>query len=126
MALKDFSILLEKINVNSTKKDISLVSGFNAYTQYIESVCKTQKGELISNMDLGSDYFAYIFDGQADIGALEVSMAAYIQAAIPDISNVSVSVEYASDTNFQFLVNYELSNGISKQSKANAFIEVDI
>lgn len=126
MALKDFSILLEKINVNTTNKDISLVSGFNAYTQYIENVCKTQKGELISNMDLGSDYFSYIFDGQADVGALEVSMAAYIQAAITGISDVSVSVEYASDTSFQFLVSYSLSNGISKQAKANAFIEVEI
>ena len=64
MALKDFSILLEKIYTDSSKKDLAVVSGFNAYSQYIEAVCKTQKGELVSNMNLGSDYFKYIFNGQ--------------------------------------------------------------
>ena len=126
MALKDFSILLEKINVTSTNKDLALVSGFNAYTQYIENVCKTQKGELVSNMDLGSDYFNYIFDGQADLGSLEVSLAAYIQAAIPALSNVSVNVEYVSDTSFQFLVSYAVTDGLKTQAKANAFIEVTL
>jgi phage baseplate assembly protein W len=126
MALKDFSILLEKVNVTATKKDIGMVSGFNAYAQYIENVCKTQKGELVSNMNLGSNYFSFIFDGQANTGTLENAMAAYIQSAVPALSNVKVTVQYASDTLFQFLINYSVTNGINSQSKASTFIEVEI
>ena len=102
--VKDFSILFEKINSSSTKKDIGLVSGFNAYSQYIENICKTQKGELVSDISLGSDYFSYIFDGQANPGILENNMAAYISSAIPVLINVKVKLEYASDNVFQFLI----------------------
>jgi phage baseplate assembly protein W len=126
MAIKDFSILLEKVNVTSAKKDIGLVSGFNAYSQYIENVCKTQKGELISNMNMGSNYFNFIFNGQADTGSLENAMAAYIQAAIPALSKVKVNLQYADLNSFQFLITYSLSNGISNQSNATTFIEVQL
>jgi hypothetical protein len=126
MALKDFSILLEKISTNSTKKDLAVVSGFNAYSQYIEAVCKTQKGELVSNMNLGSDYFKYIFNGQGNVGSLEVSLAAYISAAIPELSNVQVNVEYITDTVIQFLVTYLITDGINTQNKASTYIEVQL
>ena len=126
MALKDFSILLEKISTDSTKKDLAIVSGFNAYSQYIEAVCKTQKGELVSNMNLGSDYFKYIFNGQGNIGSLEVSLAAYISAAIPELSNIQVNVEYITDTVIQFLVTYLITDGINTQNKASTYIEVQL
>jgi hypothetical protein len=126
MALKDFSILLEKISTDSSKKDLSVVSGFNAYAQYIEAVCRTQKGELVSNMNLGSDYFKYIFNGQANIGSLELSLAAYIHAAIPELSNVQVNVLYISDTLFRFLVTYLITDGINTQNKASTYIEVPL
>ena len=51
MAIRDFSILFEPVQTATSNKDISLVSGFNAISQYIEHVLKTQKGELISNMN---------------------------------------------------------------------------
>ena len=126
MAIKDFSILFEKINSSSTKKDIGLVSGFNAYSQYIENVCKTQKGELVSDINLGSDYFSYIFDGQANIGLLENNMAAYINSAIPSLTYVKVEVQSASDTVFQFLIYFSTSDGIVKQSNTSTFIEVEL
>jgi hypothetical protein len=126
MAIKDFSILFEKINSSSTKKDIGLVSGFNAYSQYIENVCKTQKGELVSDISLGSDYFSYIFDGQANPGILENNMAAYISSAIPVLINVKVKLEYASDKVFQFLIYFSTSDGIIKQSNTSTFIEVEL
>lgn len=126
MAKKDFSILLEKVSINNAKKDISLVTGFNAYAQYIEVVCKTQKGELVSDMSLGSNYFEYIFDGQADLPALETSLAGYIQAAIPNLTNVRVNTEYSSVDQFQFLVYYSVSDGINKQTDNTTFIEVEI
>jgi len=126
MAIKDFSILFEKINSSSTKKDIGLVSGFNAYSQYIENVCKTQKGELVSDINLGSDYFSYIFDGQSNIGLLETNMAAYINSAIPSLTDVKVNVQYASDTVFQFLIYFSTSDGIITQSNTSTFIEVEL
>lgn len=126
MAKKDFSILLEKVNVTDSKKDIGLVTGFNAYAQYIEVVCKTQKGELVSDNNIGSNYFAYIFDGQANLPALENSLAGYIQAAIPYITNVSVKTQYSSADQFQFLVYYSVSDGINKQTNNTTFVEVEI
>jgi phage baseplate assembly protein W len=126
MALKDFSILLEKVNSKSSKKDIGMVSGFNAYSQYIENILKTQKGELVSNMNLGSDYFSYIFSGQAQVGPLESGLAAYIESAIPVMNNVKVRLEYASDTQFQFFITYSLNNGINGQSNSSTTIEVEL
>ena len=126
MTIKDFSILFEKINSSSTKKDIGLVSGFNAYSQYIENVCKTQKGELVADINLGSDYFSYIFDGQANTGLLENNMAAYISSAIPALTTVKVNLQYASDKVFQFLIYFSTSDGILKQSNVSTFIEVEL
>lgn len=126
MAVRDFSILLEKINSNSSKKDLGMVSGFNAYAQYIENVCKTQKGEVVSSMDMGSNFFSFIFNGQADTGVLENSLAAYIQAAIPSISGVRVHTDYASDASFQFSVFYSVYDGIRAQSNAMTFVEVEL
>ena len=105
---------------------MAVVSGFNAYSQYIEAVCKTQKGELVSNMNLGSDYFKYIFNGQANVGSLEVSLAAYIHAAIPQLSNVQVQVLYMTDTVIQFVVTYLITDGINTQNKASTYIEVPL
>jgi hypothetical protein len=125
MIKKDFSVLLEKIDV-AGNKDISLVSGFNAYAQYIEVVLKTQKGELTSDMNLGSNYFAYIFDGQANLAGLQTSLAGYIQASIPSIYNVSVNTLYASTDSFQFEVSYSFTDGIVKQENMTTMVEVSL
>jgi hypothetical protein len=81
---------------------------------------------LVSDINLGSDYFSYIFDGQANIGLLENNMAAYINSAIPSLTNVKVNVQYASDTVFQFLIYFSTSDGIIKQSNTSTFIEVEL
>jgi phage baseplate assembly protein W len=124
MAYKDFSILLEKIDTAKTKKDVSLVSGFNAITQYIENVLKTQKGELISNMNMGTDYFTYSF-GTTDPGSLEFSLESYIQSAIPKISNVKVTLRSQSKTSLSFQVTFSIFDGIRSQNNATCFIEVE-
>jgi hypothetical protein len=126
MATKDFSILLEKVNTRATAKDISLVSGYNAYSQYIENVCKTQKGELVADINFGSDYFNYIFAGQADIGSLEAALAAYIEASITSITNVVVKTQNVTDTVFEFFITYSISDGINAQNNASTLIEVEI
>lgn len=124
MELKDFSILLEPIQTSSSKKDISIVTGFNAITQYIENVMKTQKGELVSDMNLGSDYFSYIF-GSPDKGVLEAQLAAYIEAAIPKLKNIKVNLIYFSEDQLQFEIRYSIFNiGINSQKDASCFIEV--
>lgn len=126
MALKDFSILFEKVTTTASVKDIGIVSGFNAYSQYIENVCKTQKGELVGDLSIGSDYYSYIFSGQADLGLLQSALAAYIQDAVPNLTKVSVIVNSFTIDTIQFTVFYSISNGINNQSSASTFIEVEI
>jgi hypothetical protein len=126
MTKRDFSILFEKVSTTSGTKDIALVKGFNAYSQYIENVCKTQKGEVISDLNLGSDYYSYIFDGKANKGELETAMASYIAASIKNIFNVKVVLKYSTETLFQFVITYDISDGISKISNASTFIEVEL
>lgn len=123
MAIRDFSILFEPVQTATSNKDISLVSGFNAISQYIEHVLKTQKGELISNMNLGADYFTYIF-GTQDKALLELNVASYIEAAIPQIQNVRTNLLYYSSDVLQFEVVFSLYDGIKTQNNVSCFIEV--
>lgn len=117
---------MEKVSVSGAKKDISLVTDFNAYAQYIEVICKTQKGELVSNNNIGSDYYTYIFDGQANLPVLETTLAGYIQAAIPKITNVAVKTQYSSPSQFQFVIYYSIFDGTNKQSNNATFVEVEL
>lgn len=123
MAIKDFSIFLQPVNTTSSKKDIGKVSGFNAVSQYIEHVMKTQKGELVSNINLGSDYFNYIF-GTDDLGSLELSLAAYIEAAIPKINDVIVKTMYYDESRYNFQIFFSIYDGIIIQKNASCFVEV--
>lgn len=123
MAIKDFSILFEPVQTTNSKKDISLVTGFNAISQYIEHVLKTQKGELISNMNLGSDYFSYIF-GTQDKPGLELTISSYIEAAIPQIRDVKANLIYYSTDTLQFEIYFSLYDGIQTQENVSCFIEV--
>jgi hypothetical protein len=125
MAIRDFSILLEKVDTAQTKKDVGIVTGFNAISQYIEHIMKTQKGELISDMNMGSDYFSYIF-GTNDPGLLELNLAAYIQAAIPQISDVRVDLLSQEDEQLSFQINFSIFDGIKTQNNASCFVEVDL
>jgi phage baseplate assembly protein W len=125
MAIKDFSILLEKVETAQTKKDVGIVTGFNAISQYIEHILKTQKGELISDMNMGSDYFSYIF-GTNDPGLLELNLSAYIQAAIPKISDVRVDLLSQEDEQLSFQINFSIFDGIKTQNNASCFVEVDL
>lgn len=124
MAIKDFSILFEPVTTTNSKKDISLVSGFNAISQYIEHVLKTQKGELVSDMNLGADYFTYIF-GTQDKSVLELSVSAYIEASIPQIRNVRTQLVYYSTDILQFEIFFSLYDGIREQNNISCFIEVE-
>lgn len=126
MSKKDFSILFEKVTTTAGTKDLAVVKGYNAYAQYIENILKTQKGEIISNMSLGSDYYNYIFEGTANRGAIETSLAAYISSAIKNIFNVRVTLKVVTESYFEFIINYDISDGITKISNASTFIEVEL
>lgn len=126
MSKKDFSILFEKVTTSSGTKDLALVRGSNAYAQYIENILKTQKGEIISNMSLGSDYYNYIFEGTANRGSIETALASYISASIKNIFNVRVTLKVATESYFEFIINYDISDGINKISNASTFIEVEL
>jgi hypothetical protein len=125
MQVRDFSILLEPIQSSTTKKDISLVTGYNAYAQYIEHVLKTQKNELVTNMNFGSDYYSYIF-GTNDVGVLEIKLAAYIQSAIPKLTNIRVLLSSKIETELTFQVFFSFYDGIKFQTDLSCFIEVPI
>lgn len=125
MATSDFSILLRPVDAGTTKKDISMVSGFNSIAQQVEHVLKTQKGELVSNMKLGSDYFTYAF-GTEDINGLEEILASYIEAVIPKLSDVKVRTLYYDQTQYQFQVIFTLFDGINIQKNASCFVGVSI
>lgn len=124
MARKDFSILLEKIETAGKKKDISTVTGFNSIVQSIEHIFKTQKGELIANMSLGTNYFTYLY-GTDDPGSLEMILAAYLESAIIKIKNVKVTILSQSANLIQFKVNFSLFDGIRYQDNATCFIEIE-
>jgi len=123
--IQDFSILLEPVQTTATKKDISLVSGYNAYVQYIEHILKTQKNELVSNMNLGSEYYSFIF-GNADIGVLQFELASYIQAAIPKLSNIQVRLIQQTNEELIFQVLFSFYDGIRMQKNLSCNIEVQI
>jgi hypothetical protein len=126
MALKDFSITLQKVKTSTSTKDVGMVSGFNAISQYIENVTKTNKGEVPSDVNFGSDYFNYIFDGNADVGVMELKLAADIASKIPELIDVKVNVIDFTQNIVTFEVFYSLNNGVNKQQNSSCFIEVQV
>lgn len=125
MLVKDFSILMEPVLTQSSKKDIGIVSGYNAYAQYIENVLRTQKKEVVSNMNFGTDYFTYIF-GANDPTLIEDNLAAYIQTAIPQISQVLVTLVDQDANHMTFRVTFTYYDGIKYQSNIACLIEVPV
>lgn len=125
MLARDFSILLEPVVTLTSKKDISLVSGYNAYAQYIEHVMKTQKKELVSDMNLGTDYFTYIF-GTNDKGVMQLTLAAYIQAAIPKLTNVKTTLLEQTQNSMLFEIMFTFFDGIKIQNNISCTIEVPL
>lgn len=123
--LRDFNILGSKVNTAADIKDISLVSGFNSYIQKIEHICKTQKGELPSDVSLGSNYYAFIFDPVGNKDVIELNLEAYISSAIPTINNVNVSVIYSDTEKIVLNVGFSVNNYLKNQT-ASCTVEVTL
>ena len=123
--LRDFNILGYKINTTNSKKDLSLVTGFNSYIQKIEHICKTQKGELPSDSSLGSDYYAFLFDPVGNKNVLEINLEAYLKASIYDLTRVKVTVVYSDETKVLLNIKFGLRN-FTKSQDAQCLVEVPL
>lgn len=125
MATKDLNILGSKVSTTSSKKDIAVVTNYNSYVQKIENICRLQKGEVPSAMNLGSDYYAFIFNPKTNQRLLETNLANYIKAAVYELDNIDVTVAYYDDEKIILNITFSLSNGINQQNAA-CTIEVSL
>jgi phage baseplate assembly protein W len=123
---KDFSILLYKVNTTSSKKDISVVTGFNKIVQQIEQTTKVNKGELMSDPYFGSNVYQYIYDGSMSAGILQGVLGQAIQYAIPDIRTIIVNLVSVSDMEYVFKINFTSNNSVNVQNNAECTIEVPL
>ena len=122
----DFSILLEKIPSTNSNTDIAMVSGYNSIVQKISHLFNTNKGELTSDKNFGSDYYVYIFDPISNKSLLENTMSHYIQASIQGVTNVTVELFSYTQSLLQFKVKFGYFDGLKLQSNIYCNIEVNI
>ena len=108
----DFSILLEKIPSTNSNTDIAMVSGYNSIVQKISHLFNTNKGELTSDKNFGSDYYVYIFDPISNKSLLENTMSHYIQASIQGVTDVTVELFSYTQSLLQFKVKFGYFDGI--------------
>ena len=120
----DFSILLEKIPTTNSTTDIAMVSGYNV--QKISHLFNTNKGELTSDKNFGSDYYVYMFDPVSNKEVLENTMSHYIQASIQGVTDVTVELFSYTQTLLQFKVKFGYFDGIKLQGNIYCNIEVNI
>lgn len=122
----DFSILLEKIPSTNSNTDIAMVSGYNSIVQKISHLFNTNKGELTSDKNFGSDYYVYMFDPVSNKEVLENTMSHYIQASIQGVTDVTVQLFSYTQTLLQFKVKFGYFDGLKLQSNIYCNIEVNI
>jgi hypothetical protein len=126
MQPKDFSILFEKIPTTSNTTDIAMVSGYNSIVQKITHLFNTNKGELPSDQNFGSNYYVYLFDPVSNKSTLEKNMAYYIEASIQGVTNVLVQLSYYSQSSLQFKITFSYFDGLKLQSNIYCSIEVSL
>lgn len=126
MLTSDFSILFQKIPSQNSKTDIGMVSGYNSVVQKITHLFNTNKGELTSDKNFGSDYFIYLFDPVGNKSLLETNLTHYIQASIQGITNVTVELYSYTQSLLQFKVKFAYFDGSKLQSNIYCNIEVQL
>ena len=122
----DFSILLEKIPSTNSSTDIAMVSGYNSIVQKISHLFNTNKGELTSDKNFGSDYYVYMFDPVSNKSVLENTMSHYIQASIQGVTDVTVELFSYTQSLLQFKIKFGYFDGLKLQSNIYCNIEVNI
>jgi hypothetical protein len=103
-----------------------MVSGYNSIVQKITHLFNTNKGELTSDKNFGSDYFVYLFDPVGNKALLESSLSHYIQASIQGINSVTVELYSYTQTLLQFKIKFSYFDGSNLQSNIYCTIEVKL
>lgn len=126
MRTKDFSILLEKVSTANAKKDLAYVDGTNSIVQQIENVLRTNKGENISNMSFGANIRDYTYDVAVNRQIITSTLRSVIKSSIRKIFDVSVSVNYYSDTVIIFDIQFSTEISLNSQNKSSCQIEIQL
>jgi phage baseplate assembly protein W len=126
MRTKDFSILLEKVSTTNTKKDLAFVDGTNSIVQQIENVLKTNKGENVSNMNFGANIRDYTYDLAVNRQIVTSTLRSVIKSSIRKIFDVSVSVNYYSDTVIIFDIMFSTEISLNARNKSSCQIEIPL
>ena len=126
MRTKDFSILLEKVSTANAKKDLAYVDGTNSIVQQIENVLRTNKGENVSNMSFGANIRDYTYDVAVNIQIITSTLRSVIKSSIRKIFDVSVSVNYYSDTVIIFDIQFSTEISLNSQNKSSCQIEIPL
>jgi phage baseplate assembly protein W len=126
MKTKDFSILLEKVSTANSKKDLAFVSGTNSIVQQIENVLRTNKGENVSNMSFGANIKDYTYDVAVNRQIITSTLRSVIKSSIRKIFDVSVTVNYYSDTVIIFDIQFSTEISLTSQNKSSCQIEIPL
>lgn len=126
MRTKDFSILLEKVSTTNAKKDLAYVNGTNSIVQQIENVLKTNKGENVSNMSFGANIKDYTYDVAVNRQIVTSTLQSVIKSSIRKIFDVSVSVNYYSDTVIIFDIEFSTEISLNSRNKSSCQIEIPL
>jgi len=126
MKTKDFSILLEKVTTANSKKDLAFVSGTNSIVQQIENVLRTNKGENVSNMSFGANIRDYTYDVAVNRQIITSTLRSVIKSSIRKIFDVSVTVNYYSDTAIIFDIQFSTEISLTSQNKSSCQIEIPL
>ena len=126
MKTKDFSILFEKVNTTSTKKDIAFVDGYNYFVQQIELILKSKKGELLSDKNMGSDIYSYQYNPRTNRQSMELLLRTNIEYSIKKIFNVRVILQYSSPEKMIFEVSFDSNYGTNTITTSFCTIEVPL
>jgi len=124
MQEKDFSILFEKIPSTGSKTDISMVSDYNSIVQKINHLFNTNKGELVSDKNFGSDYYTYLFDPIGNKKNIEANFSNYIKASIKNILKTKVELVECNETNLYFDIYFSYFDG--KTLNENIYCSVEV
>lgn len=125
MNSKDFNILGLKIDSSNQKKDIAFVTDINSYVQKIENICRLEKGEIPSSLNLGVDYYAFIFDPISNQSTVEDNVSVGIKSGVKDIKQAKTKVIYYNDEKLILDVTFSL-NYRTPEKTTTCRIEVDL
>jgi phage baseplate assembly protein W len=105
---------------------LAFVSGTNSIVQQIENVLKTNKGENVSNMSFGANIRDYTYDVAVNRQIITSTLRSVIKSSIRKIFDVSVTVNYYSDTVIIFDIQFSTEISLTSQNKSSCQIEIPL